>query len=1271
MKFFENGPNIPDDLLQKRDAGHVVFLCGAGVSVRSRLPTFVELAERVVEKLNVEHDSPIRSALQPWLEEASGPKEPLDNIFADLLEEYEPELVYSYVTNELRTSPDDPSVGREHKIIVSISTDNNGTPRVVTTNFDLLFEQAFSDPNRAIYTPPTMPTIDAEHELAGIIYLHGRLQTDATVPANYILSGADIGAAYFAHGWAAQFLRSLFARYTVVLVGYQADDFPVRYLLQGLGRIHPDRRQEIYAFDRGNFDEVEQKWRKREVTVIPYAEYDDLWETLEAWATWAENPEAGQQAIAKLAESNPRSCTASERGRVASLVRSASGAKVFAHASPLPHPEWIFVFDSRFRMTGSTDSHGIDQALPDSVAVYGLDTDHAPVSDSKQPLTTDAEDLLASLPSDKSLGDSHKVQIQWTPTFEFAPPRLVSLMEWLAQNSNSPVIAWWALRQHSLHPILIQAIREHLRSATTDSAHPLCIKAWSIILDFHSDPKQHCYNRGLLHSKQRVTRENWTPSAIRDFGLTIAPFFEVYPTSPTYTLQTLPRTWDDISIPELCRLRVTFPQDIDHHLEIPDKSLNSIVSILEDHLRRATDMMQDLGTAPSDIDVCYPDREVDGNISHGEVENALQLFLQLFLRLASHSPSLARAYASTWPASDPFFFRHLILYALNQKDLFGANEVVSVLDRFPQDAFWDFKVRRELIYLISDRWTEFSAGQQCELCDRLLRGPSQPETLTANKYEEYRRRKAAWYVTSLKSHGCVIPKHQQGQLDTLISQIPDWRDGEGSTLTIRHGVHFGWVNTDESPNELLDAQVEEVVGRALALSRVDLATFTEMKPFSGLVTQDPAKALAALVMQAEAGKYPSELWNQLLRHWPKSVDTVVLEQLLQAMAGLPYEQVFMLDYSIGTWVQDQLTDALTKSPNLTWRVLDHIIAGLEASSDNSPSGDLDDPDSESYSNSPENRTLNYAINDAMGKITEGVLSALRTIQLEPGGGIPREHAKRLDALASISGELGHPVAAVLAHNMFWLYHIDPAWTTDVIVPWFDVTSPVAQSAWSGFAYSGLGVPTPLADTMKDYLVRVFPTAAEHNWGNEVREFVANAIVSLVDIQSKEPSTLTVAEVRDCLRKMDRFARVAVIYALKRRTLGLEDGWRTFFIPFVQGAWPKEDKFRSERESTTWVQILPDAGDCFKDTFDAVKHLLIPVRSPHTLTDVYHYDVRGQSSIAELHPDAVLELISRITPNQPDNVPFHLASLLHKIASAEPDLKRDSRWQRLHGLISQA
>ena len=48
-----------------------------------------------------------------------------------------------------------------------------------------------------------------------------------------------------AQGWATEFMREALARFTLVLVGYSADDPPINYLLRGMRN---QGGQPIYAF---------------------------------------------------------------------------------------------------------------------------------------------------------------------------------------------------------------------------------------------------------------------------------------------------------------------------------------------------------------------------------------------------------------------------------------------------------------------------------------------------------------------------------------------------------------------------------------------------------------------------------------------------------------------------------------------------------------------------------------------------------------------------------------------------------------------------------------------------------------------------------------------------------------------------------------------------------------------------------------------------------------------------------------------------------------
>lgn len=80
MRFCSDGPNIPDYLLDKRDKGRVVFLCGAGVSLNKGMPTFLELARQVINYFDPPIDSEVCLAFKPWKEVGRGPVS-LDQIF--------------------------------------------------------------------------------------------------------------------------------------------------------------------------------------------------------------------------------------------------------------------------------------------------------------------------------------------------------------------------------------------------------------------------------------------------------------------------------------------------------------------------------------------------------------------------------------------------------------------------------------------------------------------------------------------------------------------------------------------------------------------------------------------------------------------------------------------------------------------------------------------------------------------------------------------------------------------------------------------------------------------------------------------------------------------------------------------------------------------------------------------------------------------------------------------------------------------------------------
>ena len=143
MRFLTDGPSIPDELLEECDLGNVVFFCGAGVSYPSGMPSFPGLAEHVVRELDVPPtaDSKIMLAgLQGDRAGNSVGQPGLDQVFNLLQQEYDPEEIDHQIARRLRLKQGVSTAA--HETVLRLSRSANGETRIVTTNFDRLFEIA-------------------------------------------------------------------------------------------------------------------------------------------------------------------------------------------------------------------------------------------------------------------------------------------------------------------------------------------------------------------------------------------------------------------------------------------------------------------------------------------------------------------------------------------------------------------------------------------------------------------------------------------------------------------------------------------------------------------------------------------------------------------------------------------------------------------------------------------------------------------------------------------------------------------------------------------------------------------------------------------------------------------------------------------------------------------------------------------------------------------------------------------------------------------------
>lgn len=300
MRFLEHGADIPDELINTVTDGNAVFLCGAGVSKRVGLDLFEELTEKVYLELGEsrDHEPAERIAFE---------RREYDRVLSSLEKRTHQPGTQSrvrYVVSNILKAPDNIDFP-DHRALLQLSRDSDGRPKLLTTNFDTIFERVVQADgiNVPSYAVKSIPKPGGYSDY-GIFHLHGRIgdKTLALKNTDLILTSADFGDAYLRDGWASRYVEDRMRLNTIVLVGYQAEDTALRLLLETLDadRDRFKDLKDIFAIDKRT-DDSASIWRAKGIWPIEFEDYSDIYMTLAEWSKYNINPiEYGDKRIESI-----------------------------------------------------------------------------------------------------------------------------------------------------------------------------------------------------------------------------------------------------------------------------------------------------------------------------------------------------------------------------------------------------------------------------------------------------------------------------------------------------------------------------------------------------------------------------------------------------------------------------------------------------------------------------------------------------------------------------------------------------------------------------------------------------------------------------------------------------------------------------------------------------------------------------------------------------------------------------------------------------------
>ncbi|MBS9476870.1 SIR2 family protein [Ancylobacter radicis] len=302
---------IPERLLLAHARGEVLFICGAGISRPAGLPDFRQLVLDVYATLDTSTHGAL-AGLPPgvcnqWQANCAGltdrqtaeVKRFIGGDYDVVLGMLERRLddqtrgdsqVRRTVAAILRAGATSPTA--IHKALIALA-DRGGANAIVTTNFDLLLQVAAKRLRSPVetYSLGSIPRPSRHSEFSGVLHIHGALDKNPARNSELVLSDQDFGEFYLRRRVVPDFIYDAARLYHLVLVGYSANDPPMRYLLNAVaadGKRFDDLKERFTFFGTNSPDAVAlADWNGRGITPIHYDStngHDALRATLGRWA---------------------------------------------------------------------------------------------------------------------------------------------------------------------------------------------------------------------------------------------------------------------------------------------------------------------------------------------------------------------------------------------------------------------------------------------------------------------------------------------------------------------------------------------------------------------------------------------------------------------------------------------------------------------------------------------------------------------------------------------------------------------------------------------------------------------------------------------------------------------------------------------------------------------------------------------------------------------------------------------------------------------------
>ncbi len=1266
MQFVPNGPDIPNALLQEQEDGRVVFFCGAGISYPAGLPGFKGLVDDIYQRLGT----------TPSIIEKEVYDRGQFDATLDLLERRLPgqrvemrrALAAALQPKWRRRGATD-----THTALLQLARAREGSLRLVTTNFDRIFDRAAKRVRRPVhaYAAPMLP-IPKNSRWDGLVYLHGLLPSgeDDTALQRLVLTSGDFGLAYLTERWAARFIGELFRNYVVCFVGYSINDPVLRYMMDALAadRMQGEITPQAYAMgdcEPGKENDKTIEWQAKGVTPVLYHvptgshDHSLLHKTLTTWAeTYRDGTLGKERIVVEYALARPSASSREDDfvGRMLWALSHRSGlpAKHFAELNPVPPLDWLEALsEDRYqhgdlRRFGVPPHNDVDAKLLFSLVRRPTPYPYAP---------------WMELVSAGSTG------ARWDDV-------MFHLARWLVRHLNDPVLLlWFAERGGQPHPQWrwlveremdrlatlaregrVSELDEIVAAAPNAVPEPLMRKLWRILLV--GRVKSPGNDLAIYQWHDHLKLEGLTPSLRLELRELL---------SPRVTLRK-PFRWPPHRDGSDSTSRVR--RMVDWDLELAADQVHSALQdaagshwrvavplLLEDFqllLRDALDLMHELGGADEHQDRSYADLpSITPHLQNRGFRDwvvLIELLRDAWLATREAMPERAHRIALQWFELPYPTFKRLAFFAASHDNNVRPERWVQWLLSDGAWWLWSVGTQRETLRLLVQQGRQLPPSARALLETAILAGPPRHmfrDDLEPERWQSLVDHSVWLHLAKLRESTGELGQAASHRFEDLSLANPAWQLAEDQ----RDGFPV-WISGTGDPDYGATRHVDIAPRRRAALVEWLRHPPAAREPFSEDTWRDTCRtrfflSFLALCDLASGGTWPQDRWGVALQAWSEESQRIRSWRFAAPLVQSMPEAVFAENINAVSWWMEAAAKSIDRHEPILLDLCRRVLA-LHMALDTGI-GENDEPLRDPVTD---------AINHPVGHATQALLDLWFKRQPGDNSLLPPDIEPLFTRLTDVAFERFRHGRVILASRLIALFRVDRSWAEQRLLPLFDwATNPVeAKAAWEGFLWSPR-LYRPLLVALKAQ----FLSTARHylELGDHARQFATFLTYAALD----PGEGYTPADFQEAIQALPQEGLQEVAQALSQALEGSgaqrEEYWRHRILPFWQRVWPKSRELASPGIADALARVAIAAGQEFPSAVSAVLAWMRPIEHPH-------YVVRRlrESGLCADFPEDALRLLDAIVAAQPW-AQKEFRQCLEEIAGALPDVVQDVRYQRLN------